>query len=181
MTKRTRVSSPVTKLMHKHMDTSTLSLMAISAMRCNAPRSELFVLTLKDIATAAGLPVKNSDISQIARYVSNLLTTLAAYQCDPSPANKSTLMIAVNEFTWEGVDRHNCSDRDKFIRGFLTNIYPYVLWEKELFVGKCLHCGKMFYKSSKNKIFCSNSCASTFRGRRYREKLALINKKGCSK
>jgi len=180
MTRIAKASSPITKLIHKHIDTSTLSLVAISAARCIAT-SELSVLTLKDIVAAAGLHIKNSDISQIAKYVSTLLARLATYQCDPSSTNGSVLLLALNAFTGEGMNRHDCSDRNKFIRGFLTYIYPYILGEKELFVGKCLHCGKMFYKSSKNKTFCSDSCASILRGRRYRERLSLINKKGCSK
>jgi len=169
MTKRALPLSPITKLMHKYLDTSTLSLMALSAVRCNAT-SELSVLTLKDIATDIGLHVKNSDISQIAKYVSMLLARLASYQCDPSSTNSSVLLLAMNAFTGEGMNRHDCSDKNKFIRGFLIYIYPYVLGEKELFVGKCLHCGKMFYKGSKNKTFCSDSCASVLRGRKYRER-----------
>lgn len=169
MTRIAKSSSPITRLMHKHMDISTLSLMAVSAARCN-DTSKLSVLTLKDIATDVGLHIKNSDMSQLAGYVSNLLAALVVYQCDPSSANGSVLLLAVNDFTWEGMNRHDCSDRNKFIRGFLTYIYPYVLGEKELFVGKCLHCGKVFYKSSKNKTFCSDSCASILRGRRYRER-----------
>lgn len=169
MTKRALPLSPITKLMHKHLDTSTLSLIAVSAVRCNDV-SKLAVLTLKDIATAVDLHIKNSDMSQIAGCISNLLAALVVYQCDPSSDNGSILLLAVNDFTWEGMNRHDCSDRNRFIRGFLTYIYPYVLGEKELFVGKCSHCGKMFYKSSKNKIFCSDSCASVLRGRRYRER-----------
>ena len=151
MTKRALPLSPITKLMHKHMDTSTLSLMALSAARCNAT-SELSVLTLKDIAAAVGLHIKNSDISQIAGYVSTLLARLVFYQCDPSLTNGSVLLLAMSSFTQEGMGRHNCSARHKFIRGFLTYIYPYVLGEKELFVGKCSYCGKMFYKSSKSCV-----------------------------
>lgn len=169
MTKRVLSLSPITKLMHKHMDTGTLSLIALSTVRCKAT-SELSVLNLKDIATDIGLHVENPDMSQIAGYISNLLAALAVYQCDPSSANGSILLLAVNDFTREGMTRHDCSDRHKFIRGFLTYIYPYVLGEKELFVGKCPRCGKMFYKSSRNKTFCSDSCASTLRSRRYRER-----------
>lgn len=169
MTKRALPLSPITKLMHKHMDTSTLSLIAISAARCIAT-SELSALTLKDIVAAIGLHIEDSDIFQIAKYVSTLLARLAMYQCDPSSDNGSILLLAMSSFTQEGMNRHDCSDKNKFIRGFLTYIYPYVLGEKELFVGKCSHCGKMFYKSSRNKTFCSDSCASILRGRKYRER-----------
>ena len=183
MTKRDRVFSPITKLIRKYMDIKTLSLIAISAVGEDAlfhqgGVSEPALSTLEDIAAAADLHIEHSDMTQLSGCVSIVLAALAEYQGEPSCPNTSRLLLAMNDSTWLCMNKHDGNenyDGHKLFRGFLAYIYPYVLGEKEFPVGKCPRCGEMFYKSSKNKVFCSDSCSSVIRSRKYRERLRALD------
>lgn len=183
MTKRDRALSPITKLIRKHMDTKTLSLIAISAVKEDALShaggvSEPALSMLKDIAAAADLHIEYSDMTQLSGCVSIVLAALAEYQCKPSQANISELLLAMNDSTWLCMNKHDGNgdyDGHKLFRGFLAYIYPYVLGEKEFPISKCPRCGKMFYKSSKNKVFCSDPCGSAVRYRRFWERKKALD------
>ena len=68
-----------------------------------------------------------------------------------------------------------------FIDFIIVWLWKFIHGKTELLIGKCERCGKLFLKSPTDKKFCSFACSSTFRSKRYREKLALMKKKGVSK
>ena len=167
MSKDAQPLSKITKVVHKKLDTYKMSLMAIEG--------EAYVSNvIKAIILEMNLQMYVPQIDHLIAAVSDLLWSLAEWECNRSDsARKKILSIAQNItfFAMKVSENKHPNDYVLFLRGFLIHIYPYILGEKELFVGLCPNCGKVFYKNNRKKVFCTYTCSSTCRSRRYRKRI----------
>lgn len=77
------------------------------------------------------------------------------YHLEPLDDNEANNLIGIITSTL--VDAFEVSDNKKEAIAYT-------------YFGKCLECGRFFIKTSKNKIFCSNTCSSKKRSRDFRDK-----------
>ncbi len=165
--------SKIYKFIHKRLDTYTLSLIALEG-------ESKALNVLKSLVQEMNLNIDNTALEYEANKIGELIANIAT--CQTGSKNyyyPMKVADTVRELTIRGMGVQGSvsqSDLVMFIRGFLMHIYPYVLGEKELFVGECQNCRKLFYKTSKNKIFCSEACSSMTRWKRYRARLREYEK-----
>lgn len=97
---------------------------------------------------------------------------------EPSPYRKSVELL----YALDILQAYDYRSELNFMEFIILWLWKFIHKKEELRIGRCKACDKVFFKSSVNKIFCSDKCSGQIRYQKHKEKiLALINKKGCNK